>query len=111
MTFGGAGGTLDEDRVEDWAFLARSVSGVHHAGWMAVSFGDTPASREVDRVADATKRQRGKKKAPTVFRPNPPRRCRGPEESVRDIIEWRAVSVYDGGNELDRVFIVAESCA
>ncbi|GAA6056573.1 hypothetical protein NBRC10513_001050 [Rhodotorula toruloides] len=106
ITFGGAGGTLDEDRVEDWGFMSRSVSGVHHAGWMAVSFGDTAASKEVDRAMQ----RRGKKKAPTVFRPNPPRRCRGMEELVRDVIEWRSVSVYDGGKELDRVFIVAESC-
>ncbi|BGP27018.1 hypothetical protein JCM10295v2_005980 [Rhodotorula toruloides] len=28
VTFGGAGGTLDEDRVEDWGFMSRSISGV-----------------------------------------------------------------------------------
>ncbi|BGP34696.1 hypothetical protein JCM10296v2_006518 [Rhodotorula toruloides] len=106
ITFGGAGGTLDEDRVEEWGFMSRSISGVHHACWMAVSLGDTAASKEVDKAMQRS----GKKKAPTVFRPNPPRRCRGTEELVRDVIEWRSVSVYDGGKELDRIFVVADSC-
>ncbi|GAA5950655.1 hypothetical protein JCM10213_006847 [Rhodosporidiobolus nylandii] len=111
VTFGGAGGTLDTDRVEDWGFMSKSVSGRHHFGWLAAGFSSTdgtepgshgPLDRELVR-------RRGRGEAPRVYRSARVRRCRPGEREVRDAVEWRVVGVE--GKELDRVWMIADGCA
>ncbi|GAA6058397.1 hypothetical protein JCM3770_002473 [Rhodotorula araucariae] len=107
VTFGGAGGTLDVDRVEEWGFMDVSRSGVHHAGWLALSFAgrggeEAPAAREADgtktRVYEVGLDEDGGAK----------RRCGEGEVVGRDVLEWRAVGL--DGRELDRVVLVAAAC-
>ncbi|GAA6043864.1 hypothetical protein JCM8097_001196 [Rhodosporidiobolus ruineniae] len=111
VTFGGAGGTLDEDRVEEWGFMEKSVKGRYHFGWMAASFAgsegqEAGSAREVEKEL---KRKRGKGEAPRVYKAGRVRKCKREEKEVRDVVEWRAVGVE--GGEVDRVFLVGEGCA
>ncbi|BGP50970.1 hypothetical protein JCM10450v2_006896 [Rhodotorula kratochvilovae] len=64
LTFGGAGGTLDTDRVEDWGFMGVTRSGAHHVGWMALSFAgaggaEPPSAREVDGAMERVRSGKG----------------------------------------------------
>ncbi|GAA5995670.1 metallophosphoesterase family protein [Rhodotorula paludigena] len=105
VTFGGAGGTLDDERVEDWGFMRRSISERYHAGWIAASFAgaggvEPPAAAAVDEAREEE-----------VFRVDGVEaRCdeeRG-KKRARDVLEWRAVGLE--GGELDRWYLVADSC-
>ncbi|GAA5917872.1 hypothetical protein JCM6882_003749 [Rhodosporidiobolus microsporus] len=110
VTFGGAGGTLDSDRVEEWGFMDRSVSGRYHFGWLAASFAgslDGGESRAVEGLERAMGRRRARGEGPTVYRVKGLEECTR-ERKVRDVVEWRAVGVE--GKEVDRVWLVAEGC-
>lgn len=111
VTFGGAGGSLDLDRVEDWHVMDQSISGRYHFGWMAVSFGGKNGQETgggAVRALDGL--QEGEEDAVTpVYHARRKERCRPGEERVRDVVEWRAVGL-DGETELDRFFLVGEGC-
>ncbi|GAA5869268.1 hypothetical protein JCM3774_004189 [Rhodotorula dairenensis] len=116
VTFGGAGGTLDSDRVEDWHVMDKSISGRYHFGWIAVSFGGKNGQEAgtVDRALDDAQREGDATRAggtnrPRVYRARRRTRCRRGEEPVRDVVEWRAVGL-DGVSELDRFFLVGDGC-
>jgi hypothetical protein len=119
VTFGGAGGTLDEDRVEDWGFVEKSVRGRYHFGWLTASFTglvidgegekrrEEPASfKALD--GEVEKQKRGGSQPPRVFQSMRVGRCGVGQEAVRDAVEWRAVDV--DGKELDRVWLVGNGC-
>ncbi|GAA6021227.1 hypothetical protein JCM10207_002581 [Rhodosporidiobolus poonsookiae] len=111
LTFGGAGGSLDRDRVEEWGFMSRSVSGTHHFGWLAVSFSSSDgreagAVDELEREVEHAKRAGG---VTRVYRSKRRSECAEGRREVRDVVEWRAV---DGeGRGVDRVWLVGEGCA
>ncbi|GAA5866274.1 hypothetical protein JCM8547_007225 [Rhodosporidiobolus lusitaniae] len=117
ITFGGAGGSLDEDRVEEWGIMSRSISGKYHAGWLAASFvglvggregkvGEAAAVKELERELDRAKGRR--KEAPRMYRSEKLERCGVGEEEARDVVDWRAVGV--NGREIDRVWLVGGGC-
>ncbi|GAA6020805.1 hypothetical protein JCM8202_005450 [Rhodotorula sphaerocarpa] len=118
VTFGGAGGTLDEDRVEDWRIMDRSVSGRYHFGWLAVSFGggagdagkDGAAAAEGPVVAAAREAAFARAVSPDVrvYHAKRAGPCPAGQRLVTDALEWRAVGLE--GDELDRFFLVGDGC-
>ncbi|GAA5900436.1 hypothetical protein JCM8208_005361 [Rhodotorula glutinis] len=111
VTLGGAGGTLDADRVEEWGWMGVSRSGVHHGGWIAMSFAGTgavepPSVLDVEAALAAGRRGEGVQ----VYEVDRARRCsdEAGEVLARDVFEWRAVGV--DGESLDRVFVVSHGC-
>ncbi|GAA5981427.1 hypothetical protein JCM11641_004759 [Rhodosporidiobolus odoratus] len=110
VTFGGAGGTLDTDKVEDWGFMSKSMSAKHHFGWMAASFssseGEEPEAMAALEVEHGRRRRKGE--SPRVYASRMVGRCREGEKEVRDAVEWRAVGV--DGREMDRVWVVGKGC-
>lgn len=111
VTLGGAGGTLDEDRVEEWGWMGVSRSGVHHGGWIALSFAgagavEPPSALEVEAALAAGRRGEGVR----VYEVDRQRRCSDEAGEVlgRDVFEWRAVGV--DGELVDRVFVVSYAC-
>ncbi|GAA5852594.1 hypothetical protein JCM9279_005522 [Rhodotorula babjevae] len=111
VTLGGAGGTLDEDRVEEWGWMGVSRSGVHHGGWIALSFAgsgavEPPSALEVEAALAAGRRGEGVR----VYEVDRARRCSEEDGEVRgrDVFEWRAVGV--DGESVDRVFVVSNAC-
>ncbi|GAA5837959.1 hypothetical protein JCM11251_006811 [Rhodosporidiobolus azoricus] len=109
ITFGGAGGSLDSDRVEEWGFMDRSISGRYHFGWLAASFADenreASAARE---LKQETKRRKREGERRRVFSSTGAGECAQGKE-VRDVVEWRAIGVE--GEEVDRVWLVSTGCA
>ena len=98
--FGGAGGTLDEDRVEDWGFYEKSVRGRYHFGWAKLEMG-----RAVDGVKGRGKGDRGVR----IYEQKRERECRAAvEREVVDRLEWEAVAVE--GDVIDRFVVEARAC-
>lgn len=87
---GGAGGTLDEDRVGEWGFWEGGERRFHFV-WMTLRFG----------VAEGEEREKGER----VYRVERRGKC---EEEVRDVLEWKAVGL--DGKVFDRFRIEAEGC-
>ncbi|GAA5920793.1 hypothetical protein JCM3775_003952 [Rhodotorula graminis] len=111
VTLGGAGGTLDADRVEEWGWMGVSRSGVHHGGWIALSFAgagavEPPSALDVEGALAAGRRGEGVR----VYEVDRARRCSDEDGEVlaRDVFEWRAVGL--DGKSLDRVFLVSHGC-
>lgn len=97
---GGAGGTLDEDKVEEWGFYEKSKRGRYHFGWVGLGFaGDGQERGHVD-VGSETKR---------VYRvaTKSVEACREGEKVV-DVLEFRAVGVE--GRTFDSFRIEGEGC-
>lgn len=95
---GGAGGTLDFDRVEDWGFYDASVSGRHHFGWIGLGFAGGAGETGRVRLGDGAKR---------VYRFRARRRC-ADANKVTDVLEWRAVGL--DGKAFDAFRIEADGC-
>lgn len=122
LTFGGAGGSLDEDRVEDWGFMGKSEKRKHHFGWLVGSFAGVsgggeggggkgkehsePASMKA--LDGELARQRTGSEPPRVYQGMKVDRCGNGERETRDAVEWRAVDVE--GREMDRVWLVGVGC-
>ncbi|GAA5971896.1 hypothetical protein JCM8115_000561 [Rhodotorula mucilaginosa] len=110
ITFGGAGGSLDLDRVEEWHVMDQSLSGRYHFGWMAVSFGGKNGQEAGGGAVRALDELPEEDVTTTVYHAKRrEERCRPGEERVRDVVEWRAVGL-DGETELDRFFLIGEGC-
>lgn len=109
VTFGGAGGSLDRDRVEDWHVMDQSLRGRYHFGWMAVSFGGKNGQETGGGAVRALDELLEEDAATVVYHAKRRERCRPGEERVRDVVEWRAVGL-DGETALDRFFLVGEGC-
>ncbi|GAA5992117.1 hypothetical protein JCM10908_001775 [Rhodotorula pacifica] len=117
VTFGGAGGSLDRDQVEDWHVMETSISGRYHFGWMSISFAgkhgqeaEGGAVRALDQLESES--HAGRLREVQVYRAKGMgRKCStaAGEEQVRDVVEWRAVGI--DGKEVDRFFLVGEGCA
>ena len=90
---GGAGGTLDRDRVEQWGFYERSVSGLYHFVGIELEF-------EVQR-----RKGRGKER---LYRVGEMGRCGEGEKAVVDALGWKAVGV--DGVVFDEFRIEADGC-
>lgn len=93
---GGAGGTLDRDRVEEWGFW-ESGERRFHAVWIVLRFGE---------VGRGEVEWEGKEVGERVYKVA---RRRGCEEEVVDVLEWKAVGL--DGKVFDRFRIEAEGCA
>ncbi|KAM0786995.1 hypothetical protein ACM66B_002413 [Microbotryomycetes sp. NB124-2] len=98
---GGAGGTLDEDKVEDWGFYDASVSGKHHFGWIGLGM----SSSRDGGVGSVVTRGRAKK----VYRVRRRMSCLPGQKHVTDVLEWRAIGL--DGKAFDAFRIEAEGCA
>lgn len=85
---GGAGGTLDTDKVEDWGFFDASITEKYHFGFMRIHFNE--------RRKEATKSGRR-----YLFKAA----CDEPDV---DLLEWRAVDLY--GQVMDTFTIESEFC-
>lgn len=96
---GGAGGTLDEDLVEDWGFYERSIKGQYHFGWLGLGFagGDS----KVGKVAVQGESAR-------VYKVKGRGECRFDEDPVTDVLEWRAIGL--DGRQLDAFRMEAQGC-
>jgi hypothetical protein len=93
---GGAGGTLDYDRVEDWGWMERSVTGRHHFVALSLELDASASSGDDDDVAVYGRR-----------------RILGSTEctettTTRDRLYWRALDVH--GQEIDSFVLEAEAC-
>lgn len=95
---GGAGGTLDEDRVEQWGFYERSIRGRYHFGWLGLGFAGGPGGLGQVEM---------KEKAKRVYQVQGLEECaRG--QALTDVLEWRAVGL--DGRMLDSFRIEAQGC-
>lgn len=89
--FGGAGGSFDLDRVEEWGFYEKSVREVHHFVWISLHLGSAgPEVEQGTRVYTVGRREE----------------CEGRE--VRDRLRWRAVAV--DGKVFDEFWMEVEGC-
>ena len=91
--FGGAGGSFDVDRVEQWGFYERSITEQHHFVWIKLVLGQvaTTDGREGRTYRMA---RRGE--------------CGEDERAVEDELEWSAIG--QRRQVLDRFRIVVPSC-
>lgn len=89
--FGGAGGSFDLDRVEEWGFYEKSVREVHHFIWMSIHLGAVdPGIEAGTRVYKVARRGE----------------CEG--RQVVDRLRWRAVGLE--GKVFDEFWIEVEGC-
>lgn len=107
--FGGAGGTLDEERVEEWGFYERSVRGRYHFGWVKVEMGgEVGGSGGAGAGAGKGKGRKEMEKGVRVYGQRKARECRSGEREVLDRLEWEAVAVE--GDVMDRFVVEARAC-
>jgi hypothetical protein len=99
---GGAGGTLDYERVEDWGWMEASITGRHHFVSISLELDVVPENGGSDTsdVPDEWHRRRR-------------RRRRGPGgcasgQLKRDRLYWRAWDL--NGREMDKFMLEAETC-
>ncbi|SGY37940.1 BQ5605_C003g01923 [Microbotryum silenes-dioicae] len=108
--FGGAGGTLDQDRVEDWGFYDRSIKGQHHFAWLGLGFAgvgiDDSVMGEVRMGDDDAFGEAGSKK---VYRTIGGTTCSNGTIEVVDVLEWRAIGLNE--KVLDAFRIESFGCA
>ena len=90
---GGAGGTLDEDLVEQWGFYEKSVKGRYHFVGLELEF-ETMRAKE--------------RKGVRLYRVGERDRCKEGETAVVDALGWKAVGVE--GKVFDEFRIEAEGC-
>lgn len=96
---GGAGGTLDEDRVEQWCFYERSIRRRYHFGWLGLGFASGPGGVGQVEMPERAKRvyaMQGREDCSTG-------------SSLTDVLEWRAVGV--DGRTMDSFRIEAQGCS
>jgi hypothetical protein len=121
--FGGSGGTLDRERVEDWGGLFErgkwdsQGGGKYHFGELQLHLSGSDGTQPKRTFTDSEKRGRGQKrdwkrkgewvyKAET-FSDRDECEKRG-QRWVEDWVEWRAIDI-DGGIR-DRIGIVGHAC-
>ncbi len=92
---GGAGGTLDQDLVEDWGFYEKSENDRYFFGWMTLTFNAPSVEKDWKRETSRVYRLEG-------------RDCKAMKREVLDVIEWKAIDVT--GIELDRFRIEVQGC-
>ena len=88
-----AGGTLDEDLVEQWGFYEKSVKGRYHFVALELEF-ETMRAKE--------------RKDVRLYRVGEQWRCKAGEMAVVDALGWKAVGVE--GKVFDEFRIEAEGC-
>ncbi|KAI5481012.1 Metallo-dependent phosphatase [Pseudohyphozyma bogoriensis] len=93
-TFGGAGGTLDEDLVENWGFYESSVKGKYHFVSIEMEFG-----------IEEKARRKGRK----VYRLGGGRSCPPDRPLVVDVLEWKALGI--DGKVFDEFRMENEGCS
>lgn len=106
VIFGGAGGTLDSEQVEDWGFAEVRVTGRYHFAWGTLVMGNGE---------DATLRLREKERGVKVnggkLRVYEIRRdvkCEKGKVVVWDSLEWSAIGLE--GKVFDRFLMRSEGC-
>ncbi|GAA5873837.1 hypothetical protein JCM1840_002087 [Sporobolomyces johnsonii] len=111
VVVGGAGGTLDTDRVEEWGiFEAGKWSarrGKHHYGWMLLHLAGDDGAQPYDAVVSGRKRKGWVERGEWVYEMKAGEGCEG-GRAVRDVLEWRVVD--EDGRERDRMWIQGEGC-
>lgn len=106
---GGAGGSLDEDLVEDWGFYETSVKGKYHFVDVQLEFEAT--RREEGQGQKGWWRRRkgkGNGSGEKVYRVGDRGRCVVGEVEVLDVLEWKAVGL--DRKVFDAFRIEAEGC-
>ena len=94
VTFGGAGGSFDVERVEDWRFYEKTILQQHHFGWITMSFDRGEAKVEG--------------KGTRIYRMSGAVECAEGERIAEDALEWTAVGIK--GDTLDRFEMVTRTC-
>lgn len=95
VTFGGAGGSFDVERVEDWRFYEKTILEQYHFGWMKLDFGRASSIEEVEKKGRSY-RMRGAVD------------CAEGERIAEDELEWTTVGIR--GEILDRFRILRRTC-
>ncbi|KAK4047189.1 hypothetical protein OIO90_006298 [Microbotryomycetes sp. JL221] len=103
---GGAGGTLDRDRVEQWGFYERSQTMLHHFGWIGFGFAKSGQSGAVGRVFKSGNEFNRERR---IYKVGMNRICQLGQHEVTDVLEWQAVSV--DGVIFDEFRIEAKGCS
>ncbi|KAM0756183.1 Metallo-dependent phosphatase [Meredithblackwellia eburnea MCA 4105] len=104
---GGAGGTLDEDKVEEWGFYEKSVSGVYHFGDLVAEFGvDTSSTSGTG--GGVVRDGRAKNARTYKFGTTGCREDKKNGRAVMDTLDWKAVDLK--GKVFDQFRIEVTSC-
>jgi len=120
IVYGGSGGTLDTERVEDWGLFEKGKwgeDGKYHFGMltlhMAGSDGEEPTRTFTSDQKGRKGRRDWKDKGEWVYRAESlesENDCkRRGHKVVEDWLEWKAIDI-DGGTR-DRIGIVGKGCA
>lgn len=95
VTFGGAGGSFDVERVEDWRFYERTVLEQYHFGWIKLDFDRAIPKEEVEKKGRS-------------YRMKGAVECAEGERIGEDQLEWTTVGI--GGEILDKFRILRRTC-
>ncbi|GAA5976248.1 hypothetical protein JCM5350_001394 [Sporobolomyces pararoseus] len=120
IVYGGSGGTLDTERVEDWGLFEKGKWGAdvkHHFGMLTLHLAGDDGEQPTRSFTLEGKKAKGKRdwknKGEWIYRAESLESesdCEGRgQKLVEDWLEWKAVDI-DGGTR-DRIGIVGKACA
>ncbi|GAA5928868.1 hypothetical protein JCM1841_001278 [Sporobolomyces salmonicolor] len=111
IVFGGAGGTLDTERVEDWGVFEGGKwserRGKHHSGWMVLHLAGDDGAQPYDAVLREREKTGWEKRGEWVYEMDAGEGCDA-RKQVTDVLEWRVVD--EDGAERDRMWIRGKGC-